>query len=91
MTWTDTDVLNLILVGKDIGIHLGESICRKLDLGKPISQDIDYLYLVHNIVFALEHSYYGIIPTYIFEDVDYDLMNEFLSRIEIQRNRFRGI
>jgi len=91
MTWTDTDVGNLILVGKDIGVHLAESICRKLTLGKSISQDIDYLYLICNIVFALEHSYYGATPTFVFEDTDYDLMNEYLNRIEITRNRFRGL
>lgn len=86
MTWTNTDILNLILVAKDVGIHLSESICRKLDLGKSIDKDIDYLYLLINIVFALEYG-----TDDVYEDADYSYLAEIINRIEIQRNRFRGI
>jgi len=86
MTWTPTDISNLILVGKDVGIHLAESICRKLTLGKSIAQDIDMLYYIVDLVFALEHA-----TDDVFDDEDYDYINEMLNRIEITRNRFRGI
>ena len=86
MSWTPTDISNLILVGKDVGIHLAESICRKLTLGKSIAQDIDMLYYIVDLVFALEHA-----TDDVFDDEDYDYINEMLNRIEITRNRFRGI
>ena len=86
MVWTSTDIANLILVGKDLGVHLTESICNKLDLGKPIGQDADMLYLLCDIVFALEND-----GTAVFDDDDYSYFAEMISRIEIQRNRFRII
>ena len=86
MVWKSTDIANLILVGKDLGVHLTESICNKLDLGKPIGQDADMLYLLCDIVFALEND-----GTAVFDDDDYSYFAEMISRIEIQRNRFRII
>ena len=86
MTWIDVDVANLLLVCKDVGVHLGISICRKLTLGKSIAQDIDMLYYIVDLVFALEHA-----TDDVFDDEDYDYINEMLNRIEITRNRFRGI
>jgi len=86
MVWDSTAISNLILVGKDVGIHLSESICRKLDLGQSIDQDVDYLYLMCNIIFALEND-----DTDSYEDEDYDYLAEMINRVEVQRNRFRGI
>jgi hypothetical protein len=88
MTWTSNDIANLILVGKDVSVHLAESVCRKLDLGQPLGKDIDILMYLNNMVFALEHA--STITT-SFEDADYSYINEMINRIEIQRNRFRGI
>jgi hypothetical protein len=85
MVWSALAIADLILVGKDVYIHLSESICRKLDLGKPIDQDVDMLYLLCNIVFALENDSTN------WEDEDYDLMAEDINRIEVQRNRTRGL
>jgi len=86
MIWTSTDITNLILVAKDAGINLTTSICRKLDLGKSIDQDIEYLYFISNIVFGLEND-----GTDVFADEDYSLMSEYINRIANQRNRFRGL
>lgn len=86
MLWTTTDVTNLLLVAKDLGIHLSQSICRKLDLGQSIDQDIEYLYLVINITFALEYG-----TTDAYEDEDYSYLAEIINRIATTRNRYRGI
>lgn len=86
MAWTNTQIENLILIGKDIGVHLTESICNKLDLGRSIDIDVDMLYLVSNIVFSLEHS-----SVLTHTDDDYKYLAEMLNRIEIQRNRYRGL
>lgn len=86
MQWTTNDIDNLILVGKDVGVHIAQSICNKMDLGKYIDKDIEYLYLISNIVFALEHS-----TTDVYEDTDYSYLAEIINRVEIQRNRFRSI
>lgn len=88
MNWTDNDVANLILVGKDVGIHLGESIVRKLSLGRSAEKDIDYLLLICNLVESLEHAR-AVANTYT--DDNYSYINELISRIEHQRNRFRNI
>jgi hypothetical protein len=92
MTWAVTDVSNLVLVAKDVGVKLSESICRKLDLGQSIDKDVEYLYLLCNIVFALEKA--ESIFTHadaVYEDADYSYLAEIINRIEVQRNRFRGI
>jgi len=88
MQWTQNDVDNLVLVGKDVGVHLAESICNKMDLGKTINRDIEYLYLLSNIVFALEKV---TVTSAVYEDANYSYLVEIINRIEIQRNRFRGI
>ena len=86
MVWSPIAIADLILVGKDVGIHLSESICRKLDLGQSVDQDIDYLYLICDIVFALEND-----DTDSYEDEDYDYLAEMVNRVEVQRNRTRGL
>ena len=91
MEWDSTAIDNLTLDAKAVGCDLGVSICRKLDLGASITRDVDMLYLIHNIILALEHSYYGGTPTLLLEDEDYDLFQEYISRIREQRNRFRGL
>ena len=97
MAWTDTTIDALILVAKDLGIHLSDSICRKLDLGQPIDQDIDYLYLIINIVWAIEHddtADYGdvvVAADLQLTDDEYSYLAEMVNRIAVQRNRYRGL
>ena len=97
MAWTDTTIDALILVAKDAGIHVSESICRKLDLGQSVDQDVDYLYLIINIVWALEHddiADYGdavVADDLQLTDANYSLLAAMISRIVVQRNRFRGL
>jgi hypothetical protein len=86
MVWSNTDINNLILVSKDLYIHLSESICNKLDLGKPITTDMDMLYLLCDVVFALEHD-----GTDVIDDAGYSYLAEIVDRIDKQRNRFRII
>ena len=100
MTWNGTTIAALVLVAKDAGIHLTESICRKLDLGQSVEKDLDYLYLISNIVFALEHddtADYGTLAAAITDDElqltddNYSLLAEMVNRIAVQRNRYRGL
>jgi hypothetical protein len=84
MTWLPNDVTNLILLGKDVGIHFSDSICRNLDLGRSIDHDLEYLYLMCNIIFALENSD-------MYEDEDYDLLSEMVNRIQTQILKYRGL
>jgi macrodomain Ter protein organizer (MatP/YcbG family) len=82
MVWTADDITNLILVAKDVGIKHTEYLCRKMDLGQSIDRDIEYLYLMCNIIFALENS-----STDVYEDIDYSLLSEMVNRVEVRRRR----
>jgi hypothetical protein len=86
MVWTATMVDDLILVAKDVGVKLADSICRKMDLGQSTDKDVDMLFLICNVIFSLE---YGTTDTH--EDADYSYLAEIVDRIDKQRNRYRGL
>ena len=86
MVWDSTKVTQLLLTTKSVGIDLANSICQKLDLGQSITKDIDFLYQLNNIVFALTYA-----TDDVYVDLDYALLNEMVNRIKTQRNRYRVI
>jgi len=86
MDWTSTKIADLLLVAKDVGVQLTDSICRKMDLGQDTSKDVDMLFLICNIVFSLE---YGSSLTH--DDIDYSYLAEMVERINRQRNKYRGL
>jgi hypothetical protein len=91
MTWDSTSVTTLKESAMDLGIQLAESICRKLDMGMSIDEDVEYLYFLRNIIFSLENSVILLLGLYEWEDEDYTYLSECISRIQFQRNRYRWL
>ncbi len=84
MVWTDDMISSLLEYAKEVGIRLAQAVCYRYDRGEDFNADLERLYLISDIIFALEHS-----NDDVYDDDDYDYLYEMIQSISIQRFKYK--
>ena len=85
MTWDATKIYDLLIDAKTLAVRLSVAIVHKMDLGQPIDGYLDNLYLLADVIFAVEEG------STDFEDVDFDYFYSIYTKILAKHNRYKGI
>lgn len=85
MTWDAIKIYDLLIDSKELSVRLASAIVNKMNLGQPIDGYLDHLYLIDNLIFAIEEGASD------FEDVDFDYLYGMYTKLLSKHNRYKGL
>ena len=85
MTWDAPKITALLNESKTLAVKMAWSLARRMDLGQPIDGYLDDLYLISNVVFAIEEG------SSDFEEEDLDYLYSLYTKMLVKHNRYKGL
>jgi len=82
MVWTEDMVKELLEYAQEVGVRLAQAVCYRHNRGEDFNPDLERLYLVSDIIFALENDD-------MYKDSDYDNLYEKIKSISVQRFKYK--